>query len=71
MLLILSTNNTQERLVSRLVDRLEGEIPTELMEMLLTSYSGNKIIVQSIQDLHYQFFRSEGQDWLRGQPGLR
>ena len=39
VLLILSTNNTQERLVTPLVDRLEGEIPTKVMEMLLASYS--------------------------------
>ena len=39
VLLILSTNNTQERLVTPLVDRLEGEITTRATEMLLASYS--------------------------------
>ena len=39
VLLILSTNNTQERLVTPLVDRLEGEITTRAREILLTSYS--------------------------------
>ena len=39
VLLILSTNNTQERLVAPLVDRLEGEITTRAREMLLTAYS--------------------------------
>ena len=39
VLLILSTNNTQERLVTPLVDRLEGEITTRAREMLLTPYS--------------------------------
>ena len=38
VLLILSTNNTQERLVTPLVDRLEGEITTRAREMLLASY---------------------------------
>ena len=38
VLLILSTNNTQERLVTPLVDRLEGEITTRAREILLTSY---------------------------------
>ena len=37
VLLILSTNNTQERLVTPLVDRLEGEITTRAREILLTS----------------------------------
>ena len=35
VLLILSTNNTQERLVTPLVDRLEGEITTRAREMLM------------------------------------
>ena len=39
VLLILSTNNTQERLVTPLVERLEGEITTRAMEMLQASYS--------------------------------
>ena len=39
VLLILSTNNTQERLVTPLVDRLEGEIPTKVMDFLLAPYS--------------------------------
>ena len=39
VLLILSTNNTQERLVTPLVDRLEGEITTRARELLLTPYS--------------------------------
>ena len=39
VLLILSTNNTQERLVTPLVDRLEGEIPTILKNFLMASYS--------------------------------
>ena len=39
VLLILSTNNTKERLVKPLVDRLEGEITTRATEMLLASYS--------------------------------
>merc|ERR1712241_1055595 len=38
VLLILSTNNTQERLVTPLVDRLEGEITMKARELLLTSY---------------------------------
>ena len=39
VLLILSTNNTQERLVTTLVDRLEGEITPQVREQLLASYS--------------------------------
>ena len=39
VLLILSTNNTQERLVTPLIGRLEGEIPTRAREILLASYS--------------------------------
>merc|ERR1712141_205382 len=39
VLLILSTNNSQERLVTPLVDRLEGEITKQAREILLTSYS--------------------------------
>ena len=38
VLLILSTNNNQERLVTPLVDRLDGEITTRAREILLTSY---------------------------------
>jgi len=38
VLLILSTNNSQERLVTPLVDRLEGEITTRARELLLASY---------------------------------
>jgi len=38
VLLILSTNNSQETLVTPLVDRLEGEITTRAREILLTSY---------------------------------
>ena len=39
VLLILSTNNSQERLVTPLVDRLEGEITPQAREQLLASYS--------------------------------
>ena len=39
VLLILSTNNTQERLVTPLVDRLEGEITRRARELLLAPYS--------------------------------
>ena len=39
VLLILSTNNSQERLVTPLVDRLQGEITTQVREQLLASYS--------------------------------
>ena len=39
VLLILSANNTQERLVRPLVDRLEGEITTRAREILLAAYS--------------------------------
>ena len=39
VLLILSTNNTQERLVTPLVDRLEGEITLQARKMLLAPYS--------------------------------
>ena len=39
VLLILSTNNTQERLVTPLVDRLEGEITPQAREILLAPYS--------------------------------
>ena len=39
VLVTLSTNNTQERLVEPLVKRLEGEIPSKLMDFLLASYS--------------------------------
>ena len=35
VMLILSTNNTQERLVTPLVDRLEGEITPQAREQLL------------------------------------
>ena len=39
VLLILSTNNSQERLVTPLVDRLEGAITTKAREILLAPYS--------------------------------
>ena len=39
VLLILSTNNTQERLVTPLIGRLEGEITTRATEILLAPYS--------------------------------
>ena len=39
VLLILSTNNSQERLVTPLVDRLEGEITTKARDLLLAKYS--------------------------------
>ena len=39
VLLILSTNNSQERLVTPLVDRLEGEITPQARDLLLASYS--------------------------------
>ena len=39
VLLILSTNNNQERLVTPLVDRLQGEITIQARDMLLASYS--------------------------------
>ena len=39
VLLILSTNNSQERLVTPLVDRLEGEITRRARELLLAFYS--------------------------------
>ena len=41
VLLILSTINTQERLVKPLVDRLEGEITTRAIEQLLASFSNS------------------------------
>ena len=42
VMLSLVTNNSQERLVKPLVDRLEGEITTRAREMMLTSYSKRK-----------------------------
>merc|ERR1719333_393397 len=42
VLLILSTNNTQERLVTPLVDRLEGEITPRARDLLLASFSERK-----------------------------
>ena len=39
VLLILSTNNTQERLVTPLVDRLGQNITRQAREILLASYS--------------------------------
>ena len=39
VLLILSTNNSQERLVTPLVDRLEGEITIKAKDLLLAAYS--------------------------------
>lgn len=39
VLLILSTNNSQERLVTPLVDRLEGEITVKARDLLLAKYS--------------------------------
>ena len=39
VLLILSTNNSQERLVTPLVDRLQGEITIQARDLLLASYS--------------------------------
>merc|ERR1712048_919015 len=39
VLLILSTNNNHERLVTPLVDRLEGEITRRARELLLAPYS--------------------------------
>ena len=38
VLLILSTNNSQERLVTPLVDRLEGEITRRARELLLAPH---------------------------------
>ena len=38
VLLILSTNNTQERVVEPQVKRLEGETPSKLIDFLLVSY---------------------------------
>ena len=38
VLLILSTNNSQERLVTPLVDRLDGEITPQAREQLLAPY---------------------------------
>ena len=49
VLQILSTNNTEERLVKSLVDRLGLNITRQTREMLLTSYSGSKIIVQVLR----------------------
>ena len=43
VLLILSTNNSQERLARPLVDGLEGEITTRAREILLASYSERKL----------------------------
>ena len=42
VVLILSTNNTQEKLVTPLVDRLEGEITTPVRDLLQASYSERK-----------------------------
>ena len=42
VLLILSTNNSQERLVTPLVDRLQGEITPQAREQLLAPYSERK-----------------------------
>ena len=39
VVLILSTNNSQERLVRPLVDRLEGLVTAEAKDQLQTSYS--------------------------------
>ena len=39
VVLILCSNNSQERLVTPLVDRLEGEITRQAREQLLASYS--------------------------------
>ena len=39
VMLILSTNNPRERLVTPLVDRLEGKITTTARDILLASYS--------------------------------
>ena len=39
VMLILSTNNPRERLVTPLVNRLEGKITTTAREILLASYS--------------------------------
>ena len=44
VMLSLVTNNSQERLVEPLVDRLEGEITARAKEMLLSSYSGGSNI---------------------------
>ena len=44
VLLILSTNNTQERLVTPLVDRLEGEITIKARDYLLETNSERNCI---------------------------
>merc|ERR1712150_95992 len=50
VLLILSTNNSQERLVTPLVDRLEGEITVKARDILLTSYSDRREEMRRIND---------------------
>ena len=42
VLLILSDNNSQERLVTPLVDRLDGDITPQAREQLLAPYSERK-----------------------------
>ena len=51
MLLIFSTSNTQERLVTPLVDRLEREITPQARDLLLASYSERKGNVKIVGEL--------------------
>ena len=43
VLLILSTNNTQERLITPLLDRLGENITRQARELLLASYSDRQV----------------------------
>ena len=57
VMLTLTTNNTQERQVAPLVNRLEGHITTQVRDQLLSSYTG--IVCFSIHHHHHhQYFSS-------------
>ena len=45
VMLALTVNNTQERRVAPLVDKLEGEITPQIRRQLLTPYTGIVVVV--------------------------
>ena len=60
VMLSIVTNNSQERRVKPLVDRLKGEIIVPARKMLLASYSGRSNICFNEFCPHYQYYRSGG-----------
>ena len=56
VMLSLVTNNSQERRVKPLVNRLKGEITVPARKMLLASYSGESNICFNEFCPHYQYY---------------